>query len=175
MGSALREDVSYTWEPVSGDLKRHKAERDNTTKSVLASRIRDIILSSTASMTPNLPIEVWILAAFIGSSLGLGFVAGFLATRHTWHGWTVGVGATAVAFVWPALMVVAFLLTTGPCKPRDASDPCDGPAMLFMSIIMISPIVFIVSFVLALGGALFGGWRFDPKRAAEHALGADSP
>jgi hypothetical protein len=46
--------------------------------------------------------------------------------------------------------------------------------MLLMSIIMITQIVFIVSFVLALGGGLVGWWCFDPKRAAEHALGADS-
>jgi flagellar basal body-associated protein FliL len=44
--------------------------------------------------------------------------------------------------------------------------------MLLMSIIMITQIVFIVSFVL--GGGLVGWWCFDPKRAAEHALGADS-
>jgi hypothetical protein len=46
--------------------------------------------------------------------------------------------------------------------------------MLLMSVIMITPIVFIVSFVLALAGALVGWWYFDPKRAAEQALGADS-
>jgi hypothetical protein len=47
--------------------------------------------------------------------------------------------------------------------------------MLLMSITMITPLIFIVSFVLALCGALIGWWRFHPKRAAEQALGADSP
>jgi len=126
-------------------------------------------------MIPNLPIEVWMLAAFIGSCAGFGFVAGVVARRRTWRGWTIGVGALGVALVWPVLILVAFLLTTSPCEPQSASDPCDGPAMLLMSIIMITPVVFIVSFVLALGGALVGWWRFDPKRATEQALGADSP
>jgi hypothetical protein len=125
-------------------------------------------------MTPNLPIEVWLLAAFIGSCVGLGFVAGFLAPRRKWRGWTIGIGATAVALIWPVVMFVTFLLVTGPCKPRSSSDPCDGPAMLMMSIIVIIPAVFMTSFVLALCGALIGWWRFHPKRAAEQALGEDS-
>ena len=126
-------------------------------------------------MIPNLPFEVWLLAAFIGSSVGLGLLAGFVARRHNWRGWTIGVGAAMVALGWPIVMLVTFLLTTGPCKPQSSSDPCDGPAMLLMSIIMMTPPIFIVGFVLALSGALIGWWRFHPKCAAEQALGADSP
>ena len=117
-------------------------------------------------MTPNLPIEAWILVVFISSCVGLGCLAGFLARRRSWRGWTIGVGALVVALVWPVVMLVAFLLTTGPCVPQSSSDPCDGPAMVLMSIIMMAPIVFIVSFLLALGGALIGWWRFGPTRAA---------
>lgn len=122
-------------------------------------------------MPNNLPIEVWFLAAFVGSCVGLGFAAGYLACRRAWGGWIVGVGSIGVGLLWPVALFVIFFLTTGPCKSRSPSDPCDGPAMLLMSIIAVSLPLFAVSFVLALGGAFIAWWRFRPQRATEQIVG----
>jgi hypothetical protein len=113
-------------------------------------------------MPNNVPIEVWFLAAFAGSCLSLGFAAGYIARRRAWGGWTIGVGSTGVGLLWPVALFVIFFLTTGPCQPRSPSDPCDGPAMLLMSIRTISIPLFVIGFVLALGGAFMAWWRFRP-------------
>jgi hypothetical protein len=90
---------------------------------------------SAASMADNTSIEVWLLAAFVGTSIGLGFAAGYIARRRAWGGWTIGVGSTVVALLWPIVALGTFLLTTGRCEPRTPSDPCDGPATLLVAIL----------------------------------------
>jgi hypothetical protein len=119
------------------------------------------------------PIEVWFLVAFVGSCVGFGFAAGYVARRRAWPAWTIGLGATAVALLWPVALFVTFLLTTGPCQPRTPSDPCDGPAMLLISIVMVTPFLFLVSLVLALAGAFFAWWRFRLCHATEQIVGPE--
>ena len=126
-------------------------------------------------MPDNTPIEVWLLGTFLASCFGLGFVAGYIARRHGWRAWTVGLGSTSVALLWPIVVLSAFLVTTGPCVPQSASDPCDGPAMLFVAIAtVVMPLLFIIGFVFALSGGIIAWLRFRPDAATEQALGADS-
>ncbi len=124
-------------------------------------------------MLGSVPFEVWILAAFVASCVGLGFAAGYVARHRAWKGWTIGVGSTGVGLLWPVGLFVIFFLTTGPCKPRGPSDPCDGPAMLLMSIIVMTPLVFLVSFLLALGGAFIAWRRFRPRHDTEQIVGRE--
>ena len=116
-------------------------------------------------MVPNIPIEVWLLAAFIGSCVGLGFSAGYVARHRAWGRWTIGLSSIGIGLLWPFLLFMAFLLLSGPCQPQTPSDPCDGPAMLMMSIIAVTPALFVVSFVLALVGAFLSRLCFPPCRA----------
>ena len=113
-------------------------------------------------MLGNTPIAVWVLAAFLGSCVGLGFAAGYQARRRLWGAWVVGLGSTGVAVLWPIVIVVAFLLTSGGCKPSPG-DPCDAPVYVFMGIItFVVPLVFVLSFVLTLGGGIIAWLRFRP-------------
>lgn len=38
-------------------------------------------------------------------------------------------------------ILLAFLAVNSPCVPREPGDPCDGPAMLFVSLLFMSPII----------------------------------
>jgi hypothetical protein len=114
-------------------------------------------------MLDNTPVEVWLLAAFVGSCACLGFAAGYVARRRAWGRWTIGMGSTGVALLWPIVVLATFLLTTGRCEPRTPSDPCDGPAMLLVAILtFVMPLLVVGGFVLALGGAFIAWLRFRP-------------
>jgi len=121
-------------------------------------------------MPENTPIEVWFLAAFIGSCVGLGFASGYLARKRGWGTGTIGVGSTGVALLWPIIVLAAFLLTSrGPCEP-----PCDAPVYVFTGIItIVVPLLFVVSFVLALVGGLIAWLRFRPDDATEQIVGRE--
>jgi hypothetical protein len=88
---------------------------------------------SVAFMPDRMPIEAYFLAAFVGSCVGLGFAAGYVGRRHGWGSWTIGLGSTCVALLWPIVALAAFLLTSrGPCEP-----PCDAPVYVFTGIVAI--------------------------------------
>lgn len=51
---------------------------------------------------------------------------------------------------------LALLAVNSPCVPKDPGDPCDGPAMLFVSLLVMSPIIGLIS------GTISGliGWYY---------------
>jgi heme/copper-type cytochrome/quinol oxidase subunit 3 len=116
-------------------------------------------------MPANTPIAVWVLAAFAGSCVGVGFASGYLARHRAWGAWPIGLGSISVALLllWPVILLVAFFVTsTGHCEPS-AGDPCDAPAMMFWIIITVfMPLLFVISFVLALSGGIIAWLRFRP-------------
>jgi len=114
-------------------------------------------------MPDDTPIEVWLLVAFLGSCVGLGFVAGYCARRRAWSAWTIGLGSAGVGLLWPIAVLAIFLLTSGNCVPQSASDPCDGPAMLMSAIVtVVIPLLFIIGFILSLSGGIIAWLRFRP-------------
>jgi hypothetical protein len=118
----------------------------------------------------NTPVAVWCLAAFLGSCVGLGFAAGYLARRRGWGTWTIGLASTCVALLWPIIVLAAFLLTSsrGPCEP-----PCDAPVYVFTGIVtIVMPLLFVLSFVLALSGAFVAWRRFRPDTPPNKSLDA---
>ena len=121
-------------------------------------------------MLERMSIEAWVLAAFFGSCVGLGFAAGYVARRRIWGSWTIGVASAGVAFLWLSIVVVASRLTSGgPCEL-----PCDAPGYAFTAIVaIVMPLLFVFSFVLAIGGALVAWRRFQPERATEQIIGRE--
>jgi hypothetical protein len=68
-------------------------------------------------MPERMPIEAWLLAAFFGSCVGLGFAAGYVARRRTWGSWTIGVASAGVALLWSTIVITASRLTSaGPMR-----------------------------------------------------------
>ena len=118
-------------------------------------------------MPDRMPIEAYFLAAFVGSCVRLGFAAGYMGRRHGWGSWTIGLGSTCVALLWPIVALAAFLLTSrGPCEP-----PCDAPVYVFTGIVaIVMPLLFVLSFVLALSGAFVAWWRFRPDAPPNKSL-----
>ena len=113
-------------------------------------------------MPDNTPIEVWFLAAFVGSCVGLGFAAGYFARRRALGRWAIDLGSTLVALLWPVVVLTAFLLTSSGCEPSPG-DPCDAPVYVLMGITtIVMPLLFLVSFVLALSGGMIAWLRFRP-------------
>ena len=120
-------------------------------------------------MPDRMPIEAWFLAAYFGSCVGLGFAAGYVARHRTWGSWTIGLASTSVALLWPIIALAAFLLTSsGPCEP-----PCDAPVYVLTGIVLIvMPLLFVFSFVLAIGGAFVAWRRFRPGTPPNKSLHA---
>lgn len=71
---------------------------------------------------------------------------------------------TTVA-VTVVMILFAFYITTGPCVSQGPSDPCDGPAILFVAILASSPIIG------AAAGIFSGlvGWYYVRMGSSFHA------
>ena len=69
-------------------------------------------------MVSNIPIEVWLLAVFVGTPVGVGIAAGYLGRRRARGGWIIGLSSIGVALLWPLGLFMASVLLSSPCEPR---------------------------------------------------------
>jgi hypothetical protein len=101
---------------------------------------------------------VWVrfaamIAIFVGTCFGLGYLTGYLGRRRAWPGWVIGLISVAIGFMWPAIIVGVAVYGARTYRPRYEGDPADAPAMVLVSAITVGvPLLFAFGFPLALGG-----------------------
>lgn len=44
---------------------------------------------------------------------------------------------------------LGFYIVNQPCQPQGPGDPCDGPAMLFVSLLFVSPVIGLMFGIIA--------------------------
>jgi hypothetical protein len=95
-----------------------------------------------------------LLGAFVVSCGGLGYLAGACSRRRSWpHGADIAL-CTAIAFIWPALLLGGVYHDASNYQRRDENDPGDAPGMVMAGAIFVgAPILFVLGLPLALGGA----------------------
>ena len=100
---------------------------------------------------------------------GLGWWAGRYAGRKSKSfGYTI-VASASIASLLPVAIVVIALIGGMTYTSQSPSDPGDAPAYVFMGALVIFPIVWLLSYVVAQVCA-YVGWRFA---ISEHERGSN--
>jgi len=92
------------------------------------------------------------IIVFVASSAGLGYWAGVLARRRAWSRLAGILMSAVIAFIWPAVIIGDAFYGAVTYQRHDATDPADAPAYVLIGSILVSGVLFGLSFPLALVG-----------------------
>lgn len=103
------------------------------------------------------------IAIFVGSCVGLGYIAESWVRRREWPGWFTGVMSFAIAFIWPVIVVAYTLFDAGRYHSQHPHD--DAPGMVVASVIWVgAPFLFVCSIPPAVVGAIIARRRNSAGR-----------
>lgn len=98
-----------------------------------------------------------LIAVFVVSCGGLGYLAGRWVGRRRGRGFVIGALCAAIGLIWPAIVISWAYYEALHYQRRGPSDPGDAPGMLIASALFAgAPILFLLSLPLAVGGAVIG-------------------
>lgn len=89
-----------------------------------------------------------ILTVYIGSCVGLGYLAGRFARRHDWPCYISKIILIFIALIWPAVIVGTTFCDTSHYQQRYPNDPADSPGYVRMGAVATVPVVFAISVLL---------------------------
>ena len=92
------------------------------------------------------------IIGLVGSSAGLGYCAGGLARRRAWSRLAGILMSAVIACIWPTVLIGDAFYGAVTFQSHDASDPGDAPAYVLIGSILVSGVLFVLSFPLALIG-----------------------
>jgi hypothetical protein len=110
---------------------------------------------------------IWIrlalmIAVFVASSFGLGYLAGLCVRRLRWAGVASGIMAVTIACLWPVIGLVWLIYSADQYQRQHPHQINDAPAMVLMSFISVGvPLLFIFGLPLALFGVALARHRYS--------------
>ena len=99
---------------------------------------------------------VTLIAVFVASCIGLGYLAQVCVRRWKSPRWLVGVLAALIGCLWPVITIAYVIYTGNRYIAEHPGEVNDAPAMVLMGVISFSPFIFLSGLSLALLGLYMG-------------------
>jgi hypothetical protein len=101
-----------------------------------------------------------LIAFFVSTCTGLGYLAGYLVRRLKWP-WLVNVlAALAISCLCPLIVVIAVIYDGGRYAAQHPGEVNDAPAMMLFSVVyVVVPPLFFLGLPLSLIGSLIASRR----------------
>ena len=94
------------------------------------------------------------ITIFVTSCVGLGYLAASWVRRHGWPGWLSGIMLFAVACFWPVFIIGYVIYTGNRYIAEHPGEVNDAPGMVLYVVMLYSPVIFLVSLLLAFIGSV---------------------
>ena len=111
-----------------------------------------------------IPLAIAILV-FVTSCCGLGYFSGLWVRRRNWPGWIGGLMVFLIACLWPVIAVGFVVYTGSRYAAQHPGELNDGPAMVLVGVIQLSPFIFFFALALAVIGLSIARRRVSHRQS----------